>query len=102
MTIIATEPSDEVMQEDPLSSITSTTSDPLPEGGEMTIQHEDLDENNNDDAASVSRTPERFEDDDDDVTVIVLEHGRDNQNHPGWANLDTPEMEQRKFVGLFW
>jgi hypothetical protein len=34
-------------------------------------------------------------DDDDDVTVIILEHGAENQNHSGWADQNTPEMEQR-------
>lgn len=46
------------------------------------------------------------DDDDDDVTVIVLEHGAENQNHSGWADQNTPEMEQRTlrpsfFVRLF-
>ncbi len=35
--------------------------------------------------------------DDDDMTVIILEHGSDNDRPPaGWADQDAPEMEQRR------
>jgi hypothetical protein len=40
-------------------------------------------------------TAEVNNDDDDDVTVIILEHGLENQNHSGWADQNSPDMEQR-------
>lgn len=37
------------------------------------------------------------DDDDDDMTVIILEHGIDNDHTPaGWSDPDSPEMEERR------
>lgn len=37
------------------------------------------------------------DDNDDDMTVIILEHGIDNNHAPaGWSDPDSPEMEERR------
>jgi len=70
MTIVATEP--------------STTAPPTTvDGGNLQVPGQ---------TANLETTGDN---DDDDVTVIILEHGQENQNHPGWTNQDSPELEER-------
>ena len=43
------------------------------------------------------RAQEVSDNDDDDMTVIILEHGIDNDHAPvGWSDPDSPEMEERR------
>lgn len=72
------------------------TSPALSEAAPPTVCIENLEESNLDNGDGSNQT---FNDDsdDDDMTVIILEHGVDNDNPPaGWADQNSPEMEQRR------
>ena len=83
MTITAMEPSSDTM--DPLSLPPTAHRGHLLEPGQP---------------ANVEATGDNH-DEDDDVTVIILEHGLENQNHSAWADQNSPELEERTlFVAI--